>query len=347
MGPGRRPSRHWLGLAAGALALLGAGPTEAAEAAHPVLAIEINEPPGFSHREAIALAKEAGATGVTLSLPWAVLEPRAGQFDSEDIKPLLAFYREEGMVVLLSLGLTDSVRRQVPADLVRVPWNDGKMTARLRAALGHLLELAGEEVRYVVLGDDLDTFLASRRAGEWEQIRALAQDAQRTVLRLRPDTRFGVALSATGLDERTARLTAQHGAVVLSHYFVPRRDGADIGAAVERVLGDALQFAGPRPVLVKEWGFPTGGAVGGSDRAQATFVAATLAFWRRSPARLPFLAFSQMFDDSLDECSRLAEASGLSGNQAFIALQCTTGLRTIDNEPKPAWAELRRDASAP
>jgi hypothetical protein len=70
-------------------------------------------------------------------------------------------------------------------------------------------------------------------------------------------------------------------------------------------------------------------------------LAATIAEWRRHGDRIPFLGLARLHDDEPEECERLARESGLGGNPAFIALQCTTGLRTIENEPKAAWARIK------
>jgi hypothetical protein len=153
--------------------------------------------------------------------------------------------------------------------------------------------------------------------------------------------RFGVALTLGGLDGRTQRLIQNQDAVVVTHYVVPRAEPMAPSDLAPRLLRQALAFAATRPLVVKEWGYPSGTAIGGSERGQAEFLAATIAEWRRHGDRIPFLGLARLHDDEPEECERLARESGLGGNPAFIALQCTTGLRTIENEPKAAWARIK------
>ncbi|MBM3505494.1 MAG: hypothetical protein FJX65_16695 [Alphaproteobacteria bacterium] len=331
-------ARHrftWAALGAACLALASPG-----HAAEPRLAIEINEPARLSHAEAIAIARQAGATAIPLSLPWSALEPRAGAFDDEALKGALELYRRAGLRVLLSIGIADALGRQVPADLVRVRWNDSRMISRLQGFLGRLLALTEDELDYVILGHELDSYLATQPR-EWDDLRALADRVRTSVRQARPQAKFGVALTLGGLDDRAQRLTASHDVVAITHYVVPRAEPGDPARLPGPILDQALTFAGSRPLIVKEWGFPTGGAIGGSDRGQAEFIAASLAAWRERQARIPFFGLSRLYDDEDRECERLASDGGLGGNAAFIALQCTIGLRTTEDEPKAAWSRVR------
>lgn len=57
--------------------------------------------------------------------------------------------------------------------------------------------------------------------------------------------------------------------------------------------------------------------------------------------------FSIMFDrDRAPCCEPPAACYGFPGDESFTQFLCTLGLRTYDDQAKPAWTELAAQAAA-
>jgi hypothetical protein len=49
---------------------------------------------------------------------------------------------------------------------------------------------------------------------------------------------------------------------------------------------------------------------------------------------------SRLYDGARADFETLAAYYGLPDNEAFIQFLCTLGLRTLNDQPKPAWRAL-------
>ncbi len=61
---------------------------------------------------------------------------------------------------------------------------------------------------------------------------------------------------------------------------------------------------------------------------------------------MPLLVYSRMFDGSGADCAAEAQSYGEGSNAAFIDFLCTLGLRTYDDQAKPAWSTFTQAAQA-
>jgi hypothetical protein len=82
-----------------------------------VVGIELNEPPGGDHYLALLQVRELGVGAAPLTLPWSWLKPDAGQLDVSFLAFGLSFYRAQGLEVLLSIPVIDTLEPLLPADL--------------------------------------------------------------------------------------------------------------------------------------------------------------------------------------------------------------------------------------
>jgi hypothetical protein len=314
-----------------------------------VVGLELNHPPGGDHGVALATARALGVGATQLTLPWSVLEPDAGQLDVSLLAFGLGFYRAEGLDVLLSIPVIDTIEPLMPADLeVAVEGGalslaDPLVQTRLELLLANVLAVAGPELSDLVLANEIDIALASRPPAWWSDLTVLVDAGRNFVRASRPDVRVGVSATFGGLSEpRLGTLSASHDARYVTYYVAGNFGGGSQGSSAVD-LARMLTYANGKPLVLKECGYATGAALGGSPAAQATFVRQLFAAWDQHATEVPLIVLSRMYDGVRADCEAQAVYYGLPGDEAFIQFLCTLGLRSLDDQPKPGWRALERE----
>jgi hypothetical protein len=309
--------------------------------------IEVDEPEGFDHAVELEKAKAIGSSAVQITFPWRSLEPTAGQRDLDFLTFAMGYYRERGVSVLLSVPTIDTVERMYPADLMSVALDDPAAVARFAGLLDDILAISGDELTHLVIGNEVNVYLGGRPAPEWDAYADFVAAAVAHLEAARPAIDVGVSVTFGGLpDARLTTLTASTDVRYVTYYYLGNEFGGTPAGNLPDDFATMLAYAGDQPLALKEYGYPTGAATGGSDAGQLDFVNATFTAWDRDADRIPLIMFSIMFDRSRTYCEQTAAYYGFPGDEEFIQFLCTLGLRTYADQPKPAWNELAAEASA-
>jgi hypothetical protein len=328
-----------------------AGPVPAGDR---VLAMEVNEPAGLDHGAQLALAQGLGVTGVALTMPWSYLEPDDGLRDVSYLQFGLDYYRARDLDVVLSIPTLDTVALLLPEDLRAaieagtLVLDDAAVIARLEALLDDVLAAAGDELAYLVLANEIDIHLASKPQAYWDAFAAFFAAGVAHVHAARPALPVGLSVTFTGIASGDARLAAlaRAGDVVFATYYEAGNFGTTDDRPLAAHLDDMVAFADGRPLVLKELGYATGAALGGSEDGQAAFWDEAFAAWDDHAAAVPLVMVSRMFDGARADCEAQAASYGLPGDEAFIQFLCTLGLRRLDDTAKPAWGTLAAAAAA-
>jgi hypothetical protein len=315
-----------------------------------VLGLEVNQPEGFDHAAELERARGVGVGLTQLTMPWAVLEPTAGALDVSFLAFGLGFYRSAGVGVLLSIPVVDTIEFLLPADLDASVENgtlrlsDASVVARFEALLDALLAVAGTELDYLCLSNEVDIALGPKPDSVWSDLRVLLDAGIARIHAVRPDVQIGASATFGGLsDPRLTILTRRHDVRFMT-YYVAGNFGGGTGGNVERDFQRMLLHAGTKPLVLKECGYATGPSLGGSRAGQAAFVRQLFTSWDRHSQAIPCIVLSRMFDGVRSECEALAAYYGLAGDQAFIEFLCTLGLRGVSGAPKAGWDALEFEA---
>lgn len=331
-----------------------APPDVGADAAPPVirhLGIEVNQPAGLDHGTEIDRVKAFGVDSIQLTFPWTAFEPDGNGLDPQVMAFFeggMTFYRGKGLQVLLSVPIVDTVATFVPSDLAGQPLDSPAVIARAEAMIAAVIARTGGELRYLVLSNEADINLGDG-APTWAELNALTAALAARVRAQRPDVKTGISITAESLIHVPVNSSAQ--AAVARHdiAFVTYYDAGNFGAGSSAgIAADlaAITAATDRPIVLKEFGYATGPAIGGSEAGQAEFITTAFAAWDVHAARIPLVNFSRMFDGARAVCEAQAGEYGLPGDEAFIQFLCTLGLRTFGDAEKPAWNRFRTAAQA-
>jgi hypothetical protein len=308
--------------------------------------VEVDEPMGFDHGVELAKAKAIGSSAVQITFPWKTLEPTAGQRDLAFLQFAMGYYRDRGVSVLLSVPTIDTVEKMFPADLMSLAMDDAQVVARLNSLFDDILAFSGAELTHLVIGNEVNIYLGPRPATDWTQYTNLITAAANHLEAARPAIEVGISVSYGGLpDTRFAALTAATDVRYVTYYFIGNEFGGSPATNLDADFAKMLDYAGDQPLVLKELGYPTGPATGGSDAGQREFITKAFEVWDDHAARVPLVMFSMMFDRSRTYCEETAAYYGFPGDEAFIQFLCTLGLRTFEDLPKPAWTELAAQSS--
>ena len=308
--------------------------------------IEVDQPDGFDHGAELEKAKAIGSSAVQITFPWNVLEPTSGQMDLGFLTFAMDYYRARNVTVLLSIPTIDTVEKMFPADLMALPMDDAAVIARFESLLTQVLAVSQTELTHMVIGNEVDIYLGARPQVEWDAYQSLVDSGVAHIETTRPDIDVGISVSFGGLpDVRLAAMTASTDVRYVTYYYIGNEFGGTPADNVASDFDTMLAYADDQPLVLQEYGYPTGAATGGSDVGQADFIRETFAAWDANAQRIAFVMFSIMFDRDRTYCEETAAYYGFPGNEEFIQFLCTLGLRTYDDQPKPAWLELE-DASA-
>jgi len=303
------------------------------------LGIEVSSPGGDQTAD-IAIVKNVGVGVIPLTFTWSTLEPNGNGFDGDAVGFLnfgMAYYRDHGLRVVLSIPVVDTVATFVPSDLAGQSIGSPAVIARAQALVTKVLEQAGPELEYLVLSNEVDINLADG-VPTWSELAALVAAMAATAHELRPDVKTGVSVSATAVLHHDAEpLALLHASDVA---FVTYYDAGNFGTTSGDVAADiaTVVAATDRPVVFKELGYATGPLLGGSETGETTFVGDLFSGWDAHADRIPLVIYSRMFDGELSSCTSQAADYGLGSDPSFIQFLCTLGLRTYADQPKAAWA---------
>lgn len=100
-----------------------------------------------------------------------------------------------------------------------------------------------------------------------------------------------------------------------------------------------------KPIHIEEIGYSNSITTLGSDNLQSEFFCEVFKNWDTHAARIPSLATLRMVDKSRSDAESVAVAYGLSGNENFIEYIRTLGIRSYDNQAKPAFDLIQSELS--
>lgn len=317
-----------------------------------VLAFEVNQPFGADHGAAISNVEDIGAHGIQLTLPWSFLEPSEGTRDLSLLQVGLQFYRDRGLTVVLSIPTVDTVSLLLPEDLRSrieagtLTLDDPEVLGRYEAFLDAVLPLMGDEVRYLVMANEVDIHMSSRPQAYRDAFTGFFAAGLARVRAARPDIGAGLSVTYNGMADAPLQEVARTGDAVFLTYYRAGNFGGPVEGAFADHLAQMADYAGDRPLVMKELGYATGEALGGSEEGQAAFWGEVFGAWDEQRDRVPLLMVSRLYDGARSDCESTAYAYGLPDDEAFIQFLCTLGVKHLDSTPKPAWDAIAQAAAA-
>jgi hypothetical protein len=283
----------------------------------PVLAITANPrpipaPQPADFVAAVDSSMGVGARGMVQSWTWSALEPDSARLNVQQLLADVRYVRSRGLTSFVGLQLINTVKREVPADLNGVPWDDPRMLRRFERLLDALAPIL-PEVTYLSVGNEVAGYLA--RYGEWSPYISFLTGAVAAAHRRAPNIKVGATLEYVEASSQTTRTRALI------------------------ALSDVAIF------VLQELGYPASSLNKSSEAMQAAFFTDAIAQWRERRARMPFVSLFMLHDFTQQQCAELGVYYNLPNQQSFLSFLCTIGLRRADGSARPSWDAVRSAAA--
>jgi hypothetical protein len=305
------------------------------------LAVELEEAPGAeTQRKLLADIRATGVSVFAVAVDWPEAEPSAGQYRLESVARAARLLRQSGSRVHLDLPLVDGRRKQVPADLAQVAFDDPKLSLRLGRLLD-ALEPTLLDCFTLSLGREADVYF-SDKPEELKAYRRLFDGAVAFLRKKVPDLLVGVTTVSPSESPApvVAAMLHQHSPVLFYLYtpFQPGRPFVQRSSdAIDRDWRLLLNRAGGRPIAFPEVSFSSSAENGSSPEEQAQFIRRLRGLVSATDGRrLLFARYATLRDTAAPR-----PAAGDLGPEARrrAAFFANRGLQTAAGEPKPAWKE--------
>lgn len=306
-----------------------------------------------SELDAVLLSMATGARGLTATVSWADLEGDETSPAWTRLESLAGLLRSQKRVLLLSIPAVDATVDGRPGSLQGAGWDSATTKAGMQTLVDRLFAKLGPELRYLSLGFELDRYATSDPA-QRDALLAFMQDAVRYA-NTHPDrenAQTGVTWSHKAwLSEPTpgtwaTGLVKESDVVMMSYTPI----GEDLRAGpADSVHGDLpamVVAAAERPIVLASVSYPSSTLIGGSEDEQAHFFDLLFLEVEAQRASVPFVAVSALHDPEPKSCLAKAAAVGKPGSPELFAYWCSTGLRTLDGQPRKAFDSFRSGAAA-
>jgi hypothetical protein len=281
-------------------------------------------------------AKTPGITAYTFDGTWEMM-----QGPEEPMTRVLIeaadFAKTISMPASLTLGLIDANGRTIPPDLKRMRWSSQQMLIQVDLWLRNISRVTGENVKWISFGRDTDMYFKNNDA-ELEEFLDFYKKAATSARRVFPNAKIGLTITHEGLTgERKAiaeRLLAVSDAAFISYYPVTAKytpkDNETISADIA-ALGDGSLI---KPVILKEFGFPSAFETKETPDAQAKFFETHLPELKNSPA-IDLVTISDLHDRALPTCRQDQNKRRIK-ERDYVSFCSTLGLRESGGRKKAA-----------
>jgi hypothetical protein len=304
--------------------------------------------------EAFEMVYNAGARGLMTTYTWSALEPTQATYDSAKFDDLAAAVNKaqaRGLTQFVGIQIINTTKREMPADLAGQPFDSTAVRARFRALLDRVVTPHRGKIRYLSIGNEVDSYLRAQPA-QWASYKRFYDDAAAYARSLDPNIQVGVTGTFDGAASLSTAdlqsLNASSDVIVLTYYPLQTDGKGTITArdpsVVARDFDTMLQFAGTRRLVLQEVGYPAALLNNSSEAKQAAFVTNVFAAWKNANDRIPFLNYFLLHDFTQAMCDDFGAYYGLPDVASFEAFLCSLGLRKVDGTPRQAWSTLTNEA---
>jgi hypothetical protein len=300
----------------------------------------------FTPENVVARFEQSLAAGVSmifLSPKWEEIEPRKGRLDTSEYDFWFDQASQRGLPIILNLRVIDTHRRSMPKDLTRKSFDDRESIARLERLVDQLAPRLRGTVSYIMIGNEIDAYFASRPGEVDAYVRLWKAGAERFKQHLE-----GVPVSATvtfqGLDilRSTLRALDDHTNFLALTYYPLNADFTMRPPEVVRTDFEAIARADRgRPVVMQEIGYSSSPICKSSEEQQSRFFDNVFAELSR---RSQFIAanFFLMSDMSDQMVAGFGGYYGLANQKTFMAYLQYLGMFDQNNRPKASWSVFQK-----
>ncbi len=318
------------------------------------LGVHITAAQGQTYPAAYAQARSAGVDCVPYTFQWTAVEDSSGYDPQGLMSDINGFYSNEPVSLSLCLSPIAANRRDIPADLASLAFDDPVMISRFNQLLDTLHQrMASTQLRYLLIGNEVDNYF-SQHPEEWSAYtrfcvaaRAHARSLWGNSLLVGSETTLGASIGVN--HQPIDSLHAAMDMVCLTYYPLNNDFSMEPVAQMNVDMETMFAMHPHQQILLQEFGYATSAVCGGSEAAQADFVHQTFTCWDKHETQMVYLAFLWLNDLSDAESQAVTAYYGLNATpveQKFTAYIRSLGLCNNDGSAKQGFVALQSEAAS-
>ncbi len=292
------------------------------------------------YTDAMQLADHAGVTGNLIAKSWSELEPTPGNYALDDLGGDLTYRTlTYNLIEVIGIQVLNTTTKETPSDLLDVAFDSPQMSQRFEQLFDALLPLLNDRVQYISIGNEVDVYLAAH-PDQWQPYQQFYETALAYIHSTAPWIKVGVTTTFNGAASNlksVTELNALSDVFIMTYYPLKPNFGVRPPDAPLTDFPQMVAWAGDKPLILQEVGYPAAESLGSSDAAQTNFVRNVFTAWEANAAAIPFLSYFALGDFSAELCTTLMTYYGLPNVEPFRDYLCTLGLLKADGTPRPAW----------
>ncbi|HTN94046.1 MAG TPA: hypothetical protein VMJ33_05665, partial [Gallionella sp.] len=253
--------------------------------------------------------------------------------------------------ILINIPIIAIDKRSMPADIASLPFDNPTVIARYRALIDKVLPYLNSSVKYVSLGNEVDTYF-STHASELPTYKTLIENARNYLHSVKPNIKVGVTTTFDGATvtqkAAVASLNANMDVIILTYYPTGTNFAVRSPSTVTTDMAAMVSLAMGKPLVMQEWGYPSSSILSplplNSEQMQADFITNTFASWKLyGSSRIPFISFFKRRDWDAVQCAAL---TGQTPGNPFYEFMCSLGVLNNSGSAKLAYTALTTGISS-
>lgn len=294
--------------------------------------------------------KAVNAKGIVITKTWGELEPKKGAYQNIiQLAQDFRYHTGEGRDVFFGFQPINTVKRDMPKDLMTVDWDAPEMIARFEALVDAIAGAEPAAPKYISLANEADIYFDSHPKEVAPFIKFFTAASAIMKRKAFPGARIGITVTWEGLVKGRGamiqKLVDAGDMAIFTYYPMIDLTLQPIENIGEHLDG-MLKVAGEKDLYLQEVGYPSGRLIGSTPRAQAFFFKNVIGAIQ-SRDQIKFASLFVLHDFSPQLCDMLEGYYGFEKapeepKKKFRDFLCTLGLKEYGGKEKPAWAEVRR-----
>jgi hypothetical protein len=299
----------------------------------------------------------------TLHLNWNQIEAAgsgstSGVFSDPNgaLQAMNTYANSTGIKVTLRIHPVDVPGKFVPSDLLNERFNTADMQTRFRNMLSFVFtKISTANVTRVVVGNEVDAYNPGADSNFWYDYPTFLFNLN-SWLGTNYSLDLGFAATLNGIitnailsnsgGQTTQAILAGWISVSdflgITYYGIDSNFQVKPNSAVAGNFENLVAFTNAI-IHIEEVGYPSGAQGLGSEDLQSEFFCEVFKAWDRFPTQILSLAALRMVDIPRSEAETKATEYTLTGNENFIEYLRTLGIKSVDNQAKPAFNIIKSE----
>ncbi len=277
---------------------------------------------------------------------WRDLEPEKEKYDTERRLGGYEYGVKQGLIPYFGVSLINTVKRDMPDDLVGLKWEDPILLERFSKLVAEVKSKLPENLSYFIIGNEVDIYF-QKHPEEVASYLAFYEKAKAVVKQHFPSARVGITATMEGLikaerKETVLKVLKASDAAFFTFYPVFNMQPGQMGETA-KYLDIMITAAEGKDVILQEVGFPSSATVGSSNALQAEFFSNIIPAINVRP-QIKMASIFVLHDLEPPLCSILTNYYGVgtenNANTYFQDFLCSLGVHDMNGKPKPAWGVI-------